>query len=305
MDTLLATKEEMIKNVSLETFEDEFENFKKILDQDFITQKTNYNGVEYYFNTYFYEKGNVNLKYIIRDKEFKNFFSMADLRMHKNGERFFSKLFSKDIKEKLRDNILNQFKPDVYYFKFNFSIFKTILIRYLFEFKHKKNLNIWDTDFNIFSLINNEEFMSVVDRFDMNTKSLKMSINVKSIEEINKEVLINLAVYNNNIKEEDVEVLQKVHKNIVRLSYDFKRRCTRCKNEYSFQKEFRYKNIYMCKLCLSEYQKKRYRRIKDEITKCECGQNVKKYSINSHKKSKKHKIQVKCKNFLNNWSAYP
>lgn len=110
---------------------------------------------------------------------------------------------------------------------------------------------------------------------------------------------INNFLDGDNVDLELVKLVQKQFNKIINNKIqDFVRTCSKCKNEYSFQEEFKYKNTYLCKTCLKECQNKRYERIKNETIVCECGQIIKKYSQRSHLKTKKHEIQLKCKMFL-------
>lgn len=129
-----------------------------------------------------------------------------------------------------------------------------------------------------------------------------LNTNENTTLNMTKEILIKLATLDikDNTEEIDMEILKKAQRNIEKLMSDFKRKCSGCKKEYSFQEEFKYINTYLCRSCLREFQSKRYERLKNEVITCECGQTVKKYSLSAHKKTKKHELELKCKKLLNN-----
>ena len=166
-------EDRIIKDLFEAKTKDNFIIFKNAFNKRFITQKQSYKGRDYYLNTCVYQRGKFNVKYVINGKTYLNFFSMKDLASHKNGVKFFRKIFKEDKTQKVQDLVMQDIKSDIYYYRLDFFIFKTILCRYLFEFKQQKGLKIWDTDFNIFSLLENDDFISVLDRLDVDTKIFK------------------------------------------------------------------------------------------------------------------------------------
>lgn len=100
----------------------------------------------------------------------------------------------------------------------------------------------------------------------------------------------------------DLEVVKMLKKHLDKIidqsMINVTRKCSKCKQVYNFQEEFKYKNTYFCRRCLKEAQNNRYKQIKDEIIVCNCGQEIKKYSQKAHLQTKKHELQFKCKNFL-------
>lgn len=161
----------LVEELSAIQEEDRFSDFKTAFYERFVTKKQSYKGKDYYINHCYYQKGKFHLKYVINSTKYQASFSMKELAATDEGKIFWKKVFSLDEKAKKKDQLMQDVKSEIFYYQFDFFIFKAILCRYLFEFKHEKNEKIWDTDFHLFALLQNKDFMSIVNKLDMDKKS--------------------------------------------------------------------------------------------------------------------------------------
>lgn len=164
-------KSDIVEELEAIRENDRFSEFKSAFFDRFITKKQTFKGKDYYLNYCFYNKGKFNMKYVINNKKYKTLFSMSELSKTDEGKRFFVKLFYIDEKLKSKDKLMQDLKPDIFYYKFNFFIFKALICRYLYVTKFEKEENIWESDLNLFILLKDQKFMELVDRFDLSSKT--------------------------------------------------------------------------------------------------------------------------------------